>query len=294
MGRLANIIVILSKVRRITRYINASPQRLQAFRKEQERFHGKILSLSIDCRTRWNSTYKMLLRVYQFKSAIEWFIKQQTNEKIKSALTFQKYEWRHVEYLLEILYEFSLYTTGLSTHTGVTVHQVYDVYDILFNHLEEHMTKIEQKRRIWKKQIYRGLQEAHSKLRKYYADTYGSHGIIYGIAIILNPCRKLQAFRGPAWEENDDQWVDIYRDYLKRVFVYYSSKYPDTNVPAEEEASTLQGLDRLIDRATKRRRLFSYSSRSSGAESAQSRFAELDNYLDTREFIPRSFPKYTI
>jgi hypothetical protein len=87
----------------------------------------------------------MLRRALKLQSAIQAFIINWTDDDI-SSLQLAPHEWKHVEYLIELLYEFWLYTTCLSEHRGPTVHHVYEVYNTLFNHIEDAMTRLENKK----------------------------------------------------------------------------------------------------------------------------------------------------
>ena len=57
------------------------------------------------------------------------------------------------------------------------------------------MDLIRDKQHSWKKKIYWGLHAAHQKLQHYYQQTYGSHGVIYAIATILDSSQKLSPFQ---------------------------------------------------------------------------------------------------
>ena len=108
------------------RFINASPQRRQQFRRFQEmdQNNGRAhpLTLILDCRTRWNSTYLMLERAYALRHYIRQFIIHSADAL--SILGLAPPAWRPVEYLLQLLSDFFLYTKSLSKHTGATIHKV--------------------------------------------------------------------------------------------------------------------------------------------------------------------------
>ena len=78
-------------------------------------------------------------------------------------------------------------TTILSELEGPTIHQIFDVYDTLFKHIEYSAGKLQQKRIKWKVKIQTGLENAYQKLHEYYCWTYKSEGYVYAIATILNP-----------------------------------------------------------------------------------------------------------
>ena len=84
------------------------------------------LTLLLDCKTQWNSTYIMLCQVHLLRSAIKHFITR--NDDDISELQLAEHEWHHVEYLLQLLYDFYLWTGALSEHTGATIYQVSTIY----------------------------------------------------------------------------------------------------------------------------------------------------------------------
>ena len=55
-------------------------------------------------------------------------------------------EWQQLEYLYNLLSLFYLMTATLSELEGPTVHQVFDVYGTLFEHIEYSAGKLQQKR----------------------------------------------------------------------------------------------------------------------------------------------------
>lgn len=64
----------------------------------------------------------MLRRAHKLREYLRLFVKT-WGEDI-SALGLDEHEWHHIEYLLRLLYDFWLYTTCLSEHTGPTIHRV--------------------------------------------------------------------------------------------------------------------------------------------------------------------------
>jgi hypothetical protein len=109
---------------KLVRYILISLQRRQKFRIVQELRAAKLKSLILllDCKTRWNSTYLILSRAWELKDALNGFVTSWQDDV--SSLSLELYEWKHIEYLLELLYDCYLHTRFVSEHNGVTVHQV--------------------------------------------------------------------------------------------------------------------------------------------------------------------------
>ena len=68
----------------------------------------------------------MLHQAHLLRSAIKHFIIRNDNDI--SELQLAEHKWHYVEYLLQLLYDFYLWTEALSEHTGATIHQVSTIY----------------------------------------------------------------------------------------------------------------------------------------------------------------------
>ncbi|EAU32787.1 predicted protein [Aspergillus terreus NIH2624] len=223
-GFLSFLSVITEKIRKITKFVNASPQRRERFQLTQRLESGSVYYLLLDCKTRWNSSYLMIRRALKLRQPIESFIQHWDSQKL-DYLRPTPVEWKQLEYLLELLYPFYIFTSCLSENTGPTVHRVYDIYNDLFDHLDLAINRLRNKRASWKQQILEGLEEAHKKLRKYYRRTYQAEGYIYAIATILDPTSKLEKFKTATWLDDDTDWYQKYRTVFEKVFHFYRRHY---------------------------------------------------------------------
>ncbi|KAG0160395.1 hypothetical protein PDIDSM_7923 [Penicillium digitatum] len=138
----------LKKIRGLAVFINASPQRREAFIALQP--EPALIPIQ-DVRTRWNSTFLMLNRA---KKLQPFMIK-----------------WRQVEYLLLLTKPFFDFTMMLSKTKDITAHNIYSIYNKLFSHLDAAEAKLKNKGVIWKKRMLWALQTAKKKLSKYYTAT---------------------------------------------------------------------------------------------------------------------------
>ncbi|KAJ1704854.1 hypothetical protein NYO67_12991 [Aspergillus flavus] len=258
----------IEKVRKIVKFINTSPRRRERFQLSQRLGTGSALLLLLDCKTRWNSTYLMIRRALKLRQSVENFIQYWDNSDI-SHLQPTPVEWRQLEYLIELLYPFYIFTTCLSDNQGPTVHKVYDIYNNLFDHLDTSIDRLVRKRAPWKQQILDGLRDAHQKLRKYYRRTYHTEGYIYAIATILDPTLKLETFKKGPWLDDNTDWAYEYRQVFEGVFNLYRCYNP--NVDTQSTVSgPLSGLDRAFYHVSKRRKKSPLSEI----------FEELKTYLD--------------
>jgi hypothetical protein len=148
----------------------------------------------------------MLVRAYRLKKEIQTFC----NDEIRITCLNTK-QWRQVEYLIEILYPFCVYTNAMGrTINGPTIQNVFQVYNKLFDHLDTQIEKLLDKRLEWKKKLRQSLEAGKNQLLLYYGKTKSSLGDIYGIATILAPEHKLGLFDNHEWKDDDEcNWVSF-------------------------------------------------------------------------------------
>lgn len=191
-------------------------------------------------------------------------------------------EWRQVEYLITLLQPFFLVTLPLSSSSQPNIHLVYRFYDFVFKHLEETEHVLAPKRIQWKVRLRDGVVEAKRKLSSYYGKTYRSVGHIYAVATILDPQRKLKAFEGEDWvdEDIDTNWAHEYRETLERVFRHYAAGMTDTQTTSQLAIPTRSRLELIIDGDThiRKRRRLQEGARSTGDQRGDSA-TEVDVYL---------------
>jgi hypothetical protein len=155
-------------------------------------------------------------------------------------------EWRQIDYLLNITQPFYKWTTGLSKIKDVTIHNVFRVYNKLFDHLETSIRQLERKRIPWKQAMLRALYAGKEKLTVYYAKTEQIHGNLYAISTILAPQHKLQFFSKKDWADNNFEWRTQYRQYLERYLEPYSQrqseKQPHISVTSNHTGDDMECL----------------------------------------------------
>ncbi|KAJ5742543.1 uncharacterized protein N7511_011275, partial [Penicillium nucicola] len=245
-----NIVATLKKIRELTVFITASPQRREAFRALQIT-EPKLLPIQ-DVRTRWNSTFLMLERAKKLQRVFNQYCA--THQYVQFQLGQE--EWRQVEYLLLVTKPFFHYTKILSKTQDVTVHSVFSIYKELFNHLDDVAELLERKTVPWKKRMLQALQAAKQKLSKYHRATGSeSFGTVYAIATILCPSKKLRFFEGDDWKEKNEKgedinWMEIYRDKLQKEFDQYQQRITRRKEPSQAQVSQEvdeEELDLMMD-----------------------------------------------
>ncbi|KAF7174372.1 hypothetical protein CNMCM6106_008623 [Aspergillus hiratsukae] len=184
----------LNKVRALAIFINASPQRREAFYDLQSEA-PKLVPIQ-DVKTRWNSTFLMLRRAKRLQPIFGQFCSQNGHDH----LMLDQEEWRQIEYLLWITQPFFKFTTALSQTKDVTFHVIFSIYNKLFDHLEASIPK--------------------EKLSVYYGETDKVHGDLFAIGTILAPQNKLQFF-------NNKDWGPELRDQYRKSFGTYAGLYKE-------------------------------------------------------------------
>lgn len=150
-------------------------------------------------------------------------------------------EWRQVEYLLLVTKPFYDFTSVLSKTRDVTVHHVFSIYNRLFTHLDDAEKKLKRKAVPWKRRMLQALRSAKRKLLKYYTATDNeSYGIVYAIATILCPSKKLRYFDNADWRGNNGNGEEVdftkhYREVLQKEFKRYQLQFSQQTVPTDSQ-----------------------------------------------------------
>jgi hypothetical protein len=196
----------LSKIRALSVAVNSSPQQLEAFKSIQDpddrAFRDPKKSSSIrvgliqDVKTRWGSVYNMLERAWEMKIAIHKWINLDMNRFRYSVLQLKEEEWTLVDDLLNILQPFSIITSAIGTTLEVSVHQMFQLYNWLFEQLEKvgDIWRARAHRSKHAEELVRAIDAAREKLAEYYGKTDGVTGTFYNLATILNPSTKLSLY----------------------------------------------------------------------------------------------------
>ena len=113
----------------------------------------------------------------------------------------------------------------------MTSHRAFEIYNLLFTHLEKSIAQVRRKRIPWKKEMLTALKEASNKLQEYYGKTKSGLDSFYGKATLLDPSRGDTLFSTPEWESEPDEasWASIYWRSLEKEFDEYmaSGPHPD-------------------------------------------------------------------
>lgn len=181
----------MEQIRSLAIAVNSSPQRLERFKQLQE-IHRPLQPIQ-DVRTRWNSTYDMLLRAWTLRSIINQWIRRETEPRL-ALLKIQSDEWTQIKYLILLLKPFRLWTEVLSESKGATIHKAWFVYNLVTGHMLRLQNLLEQKDFAWKDHIVKALEKGLKKLMDYRGKATGEEALIYTLATVLDPSVRLSQF----------------------------------------------------------------------------------------------------
>ncbi len=174
----------------------------------------------------------MLRRARRLQSVFDRYCDEHNYPQFK----LDKIEWRHVDYLLQLTKPFFLFTTALCKSKDVTVHNVFSIYNKLFDHLETSILRLQQKSVPWKRAMRDALIAAKTKLSAYYGKTYQEQGYLYAMSTILSPQYKLKLFSDKSWSENNYEWRNKYLEHLKEYLKDYEQRLPQDSLQYRPES----------------------------------------------------------
>ncbi|KAJ5152474.1 hypothetical protein N7492_009754 [Penicillium capsulatum] len=233
---------VLTKIRSFAVFVNASPQRRDAFLCLQS--GGARLFPLHDVQTRWNSTFLMLRRARRLRNIIDKYCRDHEYPQFK----ITDVEWRQIDYLVDLTKPFFQFTMALMKTKDVTIHSVFLVYRKLLEHIERSNQKLKKKTTPWKKDMYGALLVAKQKLKEYYEKTYRDHGFLYGTGTLLAPQYKLAVFDDREYSTCHDGTSKRYCEYLRTCFMQYQQQNPEMLFRTVQRPSLLHSseLDRLL------------------------------------------------
>jgi len=184
----------------------------------------------MDVKTRWNSTLELLERAYRLREFTREWLQNSKIIEYRPLFTTQD-EWTIVKYVMEVLKPLRYWILWMSKRHTVTLHHVVTVYNDMFDHMDGVMRALAKKKTQWKEDLFFAVKLARQKLSKYYAEVTPTTGMLLIFAHILDPFRKLRAFR--QWDkgmdinaEDETSYTTQYQEaFLKYVENEYCAKH---------------------------------------------------------------------
>jgi hypothetical protein len=111
-------------------------------------------------------------------------------------------EWTIDKYVMEVSWPFRYWTRRMSKRHTITLHPVITVYNDMFDHMDGVMRALARKKTQWKEDLFFAMKFAPQKLSKYYTEVTPTTSMLFILAHILDPFRKLRSFR--KWDKGMD------------------------------------------------------------------------------------------
>ena len=189
--------------------------------------HIQPVGLLQDVKTRWNSTFNMLVRARRLQQTIVHWIEQ--NPKF-SPLQPTEDEWRQVDQAIIFLQPFSDYTYDISSSTKATIQNAYFIYNDIFEHIAQQRRQVRSLPNApWITGLLDASKATKKILQKYYSDT-SQRGFIYNIATILDPSKKLSMYDSCGNVRIQDPTMQVgvtslvsYTDFYRYVGPYHGN-----------------------------------------------------------------------
>lgn len=171
----------MGKIRRASVFIRNSPKQRERFLRMCEVEGLKPKNPILDVRVRWNSTYLMLKRAFELKTAFDATVGSKS-----FAISLE--DWNRVELLVSFLAPFYDATTTLSESGVPKLSRTVCTYNALFDHLENYLVAQDTSYRTRRQQrlnqntypewLQKAAESARDKLTEYYPTSDGVVHII--------------------------------------------------------------------------------------------------------------------
>lgn len=262
----------IEKVRNSVAFWTATPKREQSFREAARQMKVSITKkLILDCKTRWNSTYQMLVVALSYKDV---FTRLKTREHLYTCLPTAS-EW---EIAKEICCRLEVFNRVTEMFSGTQ----YPTTNIFFPLVCEIKLSLKQWETCSIEAIRNMASKMNVKFEKYWSVIHG----IMGIAIVLDPRYKLKLleFFFPLLYGNASS-IEINK-IKKLCFSLFEDYQAKPNGMVESSTEKLNDKDSNLDNLACNNFLSGYDSFVNETIDIQSK-SELDQYLEEK-VLPRS------
>ncbi|CAB5194151.1 unnamed protein product [Rhizophagus irregularis] len=228
---------LIVKLCTLIKKIKASPQQVDKFKAQCKVANVSNLNVILDVRTRWNSTYDMLVRTRKLKEPLNILSNSDSNLR---PFTINEDEWINLLEIEELLKYFAKATKQICGEAYPTLSYVIPIYNILLNKLEDF--------RDTPNRFENGKEaaiNAINKLKIYYNKTDLT---LYAVSLILDPRLKVEYIKDNEWEI---QWVDRTKKTVSELYMTLYAPQETQNTNIEYNSSD----EDLVSHIFKRRRI---------------------------------------
>ncbi|WZZ16186.1 hypothetical protein YC2023_109275 [Brassica napus] len=243
-------------IRNAIQYIRASSKRVESFDQKVESARMTRGSLSLDCKTRWNSTYLMLSRALKFRAAFDRMKVedklyndhfQETVEGKKRVGPPTSEDWDKVEGLVKFLVIFYNSTFVVSASNSPSSYKCYNEIVTIERNLITLSTSTDEKLRT-KAMVMR------AKFNKYWDGLKDINRLLI-VASVFDPRNKMK-FAGLCFEKlygkdspQSKVLYDSVTDVMERLFDEYNTSAASHTAPAFGSSSQSQSVQESQDEA---------------------------------------------
>jgi len=171
------------------------------------------------------------LKALCLQDFIKSYISTHENENITfQKLSFNKKEWKHVQYLVELLKSFAIFIDLLEHNYELNINSIYIVYDVLFFHIKDHMIILKKKQHSWKHSLLKVLMQAQIKLFEDYVNVNHNQKLMYNLENIIHSHQKLNSYNWFTWQDSN------YKQKYKWKFInYYARHYAFNSTTLQDQ-----------------------------------------------------------
>jgi hypothetical protein len=103
----------------------------------------------------------MLIRALKLKSALSKYHDKHETEYLRLSFV----EWSQIEYLIDFIKLFCVFIKMIDQSKQSIIHQVFEIYNKLFDHLNQTRERLSHKRVSWKRALMNEISATDVKLR---------------------------------------------------------------------------------------------------------------------------------
>lgn len=228
------MVTAVSRLSFLVRKIRMSPKLRKLMENVCDEKKVKYLVPIIDVKTRWNSTYDMLVRASNYRVVISSsFYRYQNNTNIK--LLLKEGDWICIDKLIKVLEPLKEATLMVSKGSdSLMISHVIPIYHACTELLKESLLQFNAD-----DDIYIGIEAAIEKLTHY----YDMISPMVGISLILNPTMKRDFLKNSLdWRSS---WVDAVEEHFLSSFNFYKTNLGqslEVSEPIEKEGAAISNF----------------------------------------------------
>lgn len=189
----------------------SSPQRIAAFERRRDAMDCPPLALTLDVRTRWNSTYDMLNRAVKLKEA---YVAMTAPGSELEEFALSASDWTKIQGIIEVLKPFEDATQTLSSSKS---HASVNMTILCYNRIMDALEKLEERMIATDPELCHAIRCGLDKLVRYYSRTDMTE--VYAVATALDPRLKFRWWRRHGWEK---EWCKFSEDLVREAWRKFS------------------------------------------------------------------------